>query len=79
MPVEDVALWAIWDAVQCPVLVLRGEHSDLLSRETTEAMQRRGPPVEVVEIPDVGHAPTFMAAEHIALAKDWLRAEGRGD
>src|SRR5689334_13140438 len=27
-------LWHLWDAVRCPTLVLRGEHSDLLSAET---------------------------------------------
>src|SRR5205085_3773155 len=38
----DIVLWSLWDAIECPVLVLRGEHSDLLSAATVAEMQRRG-------------------------------------
>src|SRR3546814_12213952 len=34
--VEDVDLWAVWDAITCPVLVLRGERCDVLTREPAE-------------------------------------------
>ena len=37
------ALWWMWEAVRCPVLLLRGAESDLLSRATAEAMLQRGP------------------------------------
>jgi pimeloyl-ACP methyl ester carboxylesterase len=40
-----------------PVLVLRGEHSDLLPIEVVERMSREIPDVDVVTIPGVGHAP----------------------
>jgi pimeloyl-ACP methyl ester carboxylesterase len=32
--VRDVELWGIYDAIRCPTMVLRGESSDLLTRET---------------------------------------------
>ncbi len=35
----DIDLWQIWDAIRCPVLVLRGESSDLLSAETAAEMR----------------------------------------
>jgi len=68
----DVDLWPIWEAIQCPVLILRGENSALLSKETAEEMLRRGPDAELVEIPQVGHAPTLMEDNQINLVKRWL-------
>ena len=73
MPEEgDLELWPIYDAIRCPTLVLRGEQSDLLSRDTAAAMARRGPKAKVLEIAGVGHAPTLMHAEQIALVRDFL-------
>ena len=71
----DVDLWPIWDAVTCPVLVLRGASSDLLLAETAAEMTRRGPKATVVEIADVGHAPALMSTEQIAVLRDWLATD----
>jgi len=71
-PIEDVDLWPVWDAINCPVLVLRGESSDLLSVATAEEMTRRGPKAKVVTISGCGHAPALMDADQIAIVKDWL-------
>ncbi|MFP5393073.1 MAG: alpha/beta fold hydrolase, partial [Gammaproteobacteria bacterium] len=68
---ED-ALWAAYDAITCPTLLVRGDHSDLLSRETAAAMARRGPKAKVVEIAGVGHAPTFISDAQIAIARTFL-------
>ncbi|HEX9396816.1 MAG TPA: alpha/beta hydrolase [Burkholderiales bacterium] len=72
MPPGDTDLWAIYDAVKCPTLLLRGELSDLISRETAAAMARRGPKARVVEIKGVGHAPTLMQADQIAVVREFL-------
>ena len=37
----EAALWAAYDAIQCPTLVVRGAESDLLTRETAQAMTTR--------------------------------------
>ena len=78
-PVADVDLWALWDRVRCPVLVLRGADSDLLSAETAERMAARGPGasglVRVVEFPNTGHAPSLMTEEQISIVRNFL-AEG---
>lgn len=71
-PMEDVDLWAVWDAIECPVLVLRGERSDLLTRDTAREMTRRGPKAELVEFPGCGHAPALMSEEQIAVIHEWL-------
>lgn len=69
---QDVELWPLYDAIRCPTLVIRGALSDLLTRETAEAMTRRGPKAKSVEIPGVGHAPTLMQDDQISIVRDFL-------
>jgi len=69
---DEAMLWAAFDAIRCPTLLVRGENSDLLSRETAQAMTQRGPKAKLVEIPNVGHAPTFLHDDQIAIAKEFL-------
>ncbi len=69
---KDIELWPLYDAISCPTLAIRGELSDLLSRETLAAMAQRGPGAATVEVPGVGHAPMFMDAAQIALVRDFL-------
>lgn len=76
MPARDIELWSLYDAIRCPTLALRGEHSDLLARETVARMAARGPRAVVVEIPGVGHAPTLIHADQIAIVRDFLTAGG---
>lgn len=71
---QDVDLWPVYDRIRCPTLVVRGADSDLLTRETVQAMAMRGPRPRTVEIPDVGHAPMFLDAAPIALVRDFLLA-----
>ena len=71
---DDIDLWAIWDRISCPTLVLRGEESTLLTEATAAEMQRRGPKAKLVVIPEAGHAPALMAAEQIATIVGWLDA-----
>jgi pimeloyl-ACP methyl ester carboxylesterase len=72
VPEKDLELWPVYDAVRCPTLVLRGEHSDLLTRDTAAEMAQRGPRAKVVEIRGVGHAPTLLHADQIAMVRDFL-------
>lgn len=69
---DRMEFWWAYDPITCPVLAVRGALSDLLSRETHQQMAQRGPKAQLVEIADVGHAPTFMAAEQIGIARDFL-------
>ena len=69
---DQAMLWAAYDAIQCPTLLVRGAESDLLSPETAGEMTRRGPKATLVEIANVGHAPTFIHDDQIAIAKKFL-------
>jgi pimeloyl-ACP methyl ester carboxylesterase len=71
---QDIDLWALWDKIACPVLLIRGAQSDLLSKATAEEMTRRGPRARLVEIADAGHAPALRSADQIALIRDFLDA-----
>jgi len=72
LPHRDVELWGLYDAIRCPTLVLRGEQSDLLTREAAKQMALRGPRAKVVEIPGVGHAPTLLHDDQIGIVREFL-------
>ena len=51
-------LWHLFEPLKrVPVLVLRGENSDILSAETLTAMQASHPGLQAVTVPGQGHAP----------------------
>jgi pimeloyl-ACP methyl ester carboxylesterase len=70
--VAEAATWRLYDAIRCPTLIVRGESSDLLTRDTLAEMQARGPRPQASEVPGVGHAPTFMFEHEIALVREFL-------
>jgi pimeloyl-ACP methyl ester carboxylesterase len=72
-PLQDVVLWPVWDAIRCPILLLRGKQSDLLLRETAEEMTQRGPKAQLIELDGIGHAPALMADDQIAVVRGFLR------
>ncbi|MDR5779134.1 alpha/beta hydrolase [Caballeronia sp. LZ065] len=72
----EAFLWHSVASIASPVLVVRGEASDLLSRETVERMVKTGQSVTSVEIPGVGHAPAFLAEDQIAIARGFFLGGG---
>jgi pimeloyl-ACP methyl ester carboxylesterase len=68
----ETLMWAAYDAIDCPTLVVRGAMSDLLSADVAQQMTRRGPQAALVEIAGTGHAPTFVDAAQIEIARSFL-------
>ncbi|HEY5790854.1 MAG TPA: alpha/beta hydrolase [Gammaproteobacteria bacterium] len=69
---QEVQLWPAWQALRCPVLLLHGAQSDVLTAETVARMGESGPPLSVVSWPGIGHAPSLMDPAQIATVRDWL-------
>jgi len=69
---SDIDLSPYWDAVRCHTLLLRGADSDILLRETAEAMTQRGPKAQLVEFAAVGHAPMLMSDEQVQAVRRFL-------
>ncbi|ALM53158.1 alpha/beta fold hydrolase [Halomonas huangheensis] len=66
--------WADWDAIECPLMVVRGEDSPLLSRESVERMAERKPSLTTLEIPGCGHAPMLDRESQVAPIREFLEA-----
>ncbi|MDD2547215.1 MAG: alpha/beta hydrolase [Burkholderiaceae bacterium] len=69
----EAQLWALYDRIEAQTLLLRGAQSDLLSRETAQAMGQRGPRAVTVEFEGVGHAPTLVAEDQLKAVVDFLQ------
>ncbi len=68
----EAVMWQLYDSIRAQTLLVRGANSDLLSPDTAQAMTQRGPKARLVEFGGVGHAPTFVAADQVALVVDFL-------
>jgi pimeloyl-ACP methyl ester carboxylesterase len=62
---NDYELQAEYESLRMPVLVLRGESSDLLSTHTAQEMTRRGPKAKLLTVPGCGHAPCLNLRQQI--------------
>lgn len=71
-PIGDFDLWTCWDAVNCPLLVIQGGQSMLLTHDIIKQMEQRGPDFDLVVFEDCGHVPSLMAQTHIEIVKQWL-------
>ena len=70
-------LWPLFDAVGAtPILVIRGETSDILSAETLAEMTRRMPHIMVQLVPNRGHAPTLSEPTARMAISKFLAALG---
>ena len=71
-------LWAYWDAIDHPILVVRGRDSDFLPSYLSKEMARRNPHAIVHDVPGCGHAPTLMPRDQVEAVAAFLTT-GAGD
>jgi pimeloyl-ACP methyl ester carboxylesterase len=67
-----LSFWDAWYRVRCPVLLLRGEHSEVFPADVAETMLDVRPETELVQIADCGHAPSLMTEEQVARVRHFL-------
>ena len=74
-PEADVeTYWEQFDAMRnIPLLVLRGETSDIFSQKTVDDMARRMPTIERYTVKGQGHAPLLLDEPTIARIAEFLR------
>lgn len=53
-------LWNAYESLDCPILIVRGSDSDLLTPSTASDMLARNPRSRLITVAGVGHAPTLM-------------------
>lgn len=78
-------MWGAFDGLgRVPLMVLRGENSDLLSEATVAAMRARRPSMELINVPKQGHAPVLGGPDLIGRLAAFVascepvRTDGRG-
>ena len=69
---DDYLIWDHYEAIEVPVLLLRGAESDLVLQDTVPRMRERGPGarglLQTIEVPGCGHAPALNVPEQ----QDWV-------
>lgn len=69
----DVDPWAMFDELaSVPTLVIHGMLSDILTVPIIEKMRRRKPDLQVVSVPDRGHAPLLDEQEALDAITTFL-------
>lgn len=69
----NFVLWRIFGAAKkAPLLLVRGETSDILGSATAEKMVKRHPDARLVAVPRVGHAPLLDEPAAVSALNDFL-------
>jgi pimeloyl-ACP methyl ester carboxylesterase len=69
---QRLDLWVPFARITCPILVIRGAESDILSERTATQMRTTHTDVTVVAVPGVGHAPSLVEPEAIGALSKFL-------
>ena len=66
-------LWSLFEGLKrVPLLLLRGENSDLLSAETLDAMARAHPSLEAITVLGQGHAPLLLGDDLLVRIRTFI-------
>ena len=69
----DLYLWEMWRKVNCPVLVIYGEKSDVLTPFIMEKMKHLKPETTFFEVKKTGHAPLLESDIEMEMIAKWLQ------
>ena len=74
----SVDLWKYWDAIDVPILVVRGQQSDLLPEAVLKDMMRRNRNASAHTVQSCGHAPALIADDQIEVVTKFLNGDDPG-
>jgi pimeloyl-ACP methyl ester carboxylesterase len=70
---DPIDLWPLWRDIACPILLVRGGDSDVLSAETAKRMLDENPNTRLAEVPGAGHTvPGDQPTAFRTLLDDFL-------
>jgi pimeloyl-ACP methyl ester carboxylesterase len=64
--------WDAWYKVRCPVLLVRGEDSQVFPSSVATTMRQVHGDTQLVEVAGCGHAPALMSETQIAPIREFL-------
>jgi pimeloyl-ACP methyl ester carboxylesterase len=71
---DPIDLWPLWRGITCPILLVRGADSDVLSTEIARRMVDENPNTRLAEVAGAGHTvPGDQPAAFQTLLADFLR------
>lgn len=68
-----LSFWDAWYRTKCPVLLLRGEYSEVFPEDVAETMLDVKPDAKLVTIRKCGHVPSLMNEEEAAIVRAFLQ------
>jgi pimeloyl-ACP methyl ester carboxylesterase len=73
-PTGDKDLWPYWDKIRCPVMLIHGYKSVVLTKNIVAQMKTLGPgpSMHYAMFRDCGHVPSLMAPNQIQVIREWL-------
>lgn len=74
----EAILWTGYESLREPVLILRGETSDLLTESSVLEMQQRNVRARGLTVAGVGHAPTLRAPDQVEAIAGFLLDSDEG-
>ncbi|THB68961.1 MAG: alpha/beta hydrolase [Gammaproteobacteria bacterium] len=70
---KDLDMWQEWSQIKCPVLIIRGADSPVLTPNVIERMQNEASnETKLIEIEKTGHAPHLLNEDQTKNIKEWL-------
>ena len=69
---KDIELWAVWNLINKPVLLIYGENSDIMKENIVQKMQETGPKAKTFKVSECGHAPQLMQDNEINAILEFI-------
>lgn len=68
---QDVVFWDVWDQINCDILLIHGEKSDMLLSNVVDKMKAKANTI-VYSIENAGHSPALYLEKDIKFIESWL-------